>query len=145
MSKKRTTRPLPPPIKAWIKALRSGKYKQGTGFLHTADDKFCCLGVACDLAVKKGIIRKPTKSIAERAFEDYEVYRYGNLSGLLPKKVMNWLGLSYSAGDFTLGPTEYFQTDDSLAAMNDSGVSFKKIADFIEKNYWRLLARSTRQ
>lgn len=28
----------------WVAALRSGKYKQGTGYLNR-DGKFCCLGV----------------------------------------------------------------------------------------------------
>ena len=32
----------------WVKALRSGEYKQGSRFLHY-EDKFCCLGVLCDL------------------------------------------------------------------------------------------------
>jgi hypothetical protein len=29
----------------WIKALRSGKYKQGVGALKTESGKYCCLGV----------------------------------------------------------------------------------------------------
>lgn len=33
----------------WIKALRSGRYKQGVKRLR-GDDKFCCLGVACDIS-----------------------------------------------------------------------------------------------
>ena len=40
----------------WIKALRSGKYSQGTGSLSRTvtengetEVNFCCLGVACDL------------------------------------------------------------------------------------------------
>ena len=38
-----------PEFKAqWIAALRSGKYEQGKGRLREGD-KFCCLGVACDL------------------------------------------------------------------------------------------------
>ena len=34
---------------AWIKALRSGEYEQGTGYLRSEDNKFCCLGVLCDI------------------------------------------------------------------------------------------------
>ena len=38
-------------IKAeWVKALRSGEYKQGGGALHRGDH-FCCLGVLCDIAI----------------------------------------------------------------------------------------------
>ena len=35
-------------IKRFVKALRSGKYKQTTGKLQNANS-YCCLGVACDL------------------------------------------------------------------------------------------------
>ena len=32
----------------WVAALRSGKYKQGSGQLHnTMNDTYCCLGVLC--------------------------------------------------------------------------------------------------
>lgn len=33
----------------WIKALRSGEYKQGRNRLKRRD-RFCCAGVLCDLA-----------------------------------------------------------------------------------------------
>lgn len=46
---------LPKKVKAiWVKALKSGKYKQGRAALHdTMNDTYCCLGVAqeCGLAV----------------------------------------------------------------------------------------------
>lgn len=40
-------------LKQWLKALRSGKYKQGDSWLHYKNrgkDYYCCLGVACVLA-----------------------------------------------------------------------------------------------
>ena len=44
-------------IKRWVKALRSGKYKQGLGALKATDSegkpRYCCLGVLCDLHAKK--------------------------------------------------------------------------------------------
>ena len=36
-------------VKRWVTALRSGSYVQGRGCLRSADDEFCCLGVANDL------------------------------------------------------------------------------------------------
>lgn len=36
-------------MKRWIKALRSGEYKQGRGCLRTDNNEFCCLGVLCDV------------------------------------------------------------------------------------------------
>lgn len=34
----------------WVKALRSGKYKQGKGKLLGPNNRFCCLGVLCDVS-----------------------------------------------------------------------------------------------
>lgn len=34
--------------RTWVTALRSGKYKQGTGYLRSHKG-YCCWGVACDL------------------------------------------------------------------------------------------------
>lgn len=31
----------------WVKALRSGRYKQGDGVLYADDKTYCCLGVLC--------------------------------------------------------------------------------------------------
>ena len=34
----------------WVEALRSGKYKQGEGFLHSeSNNTYCCLGVLCEI------------------------------------------------------------------------------------------------
>lgn len=33
----------------WVKALRSGEYKQGTGKLNDGQGNFCCLGVLCEI------------------------------------------------------------------------------------------------
>lgn len=42
-------------IEHWIKALRSGEYKQAQNKLkNTQKNSFCCLGVLCDLAAKDG-------------------------------------------------------------------------------------------
>ena len=37
----------------WLEALRSGKYKQGTGLLRSKENYFCCLGVLCDIIDNK--------------------------------------------------------------------------------------------
>ena len=39
-------------MKKWVKALRSGKYKQAKGSLQTGDG-FWCLGVACKEFIPK--------------------------------------------------------------------------------------------
>lgn len=33
----------------WVEALESGKYEQGMGQLRNSNNRYCCLGVACDV------------------------------------------------------------------------------------------------
>lgn len=80
----------------WVKALRSGKYKQGKYKLHNkSDDTFCCLGVAVNLKLC-GKTTKPEEFISRNFLND--------------------------------------KSQQILSAMNDSGKSFKTIADYIEEN-----------
>lgn len=59
----------------WVAALRSGKYKQGTGELFYRDE-YCCLGVLCEVATGKPPSKEPI---------DYEAYfkRYGLESDMI--------------------------------------------------------------
>jgi hypothetical protein len=113
MTKKLTPRQL------WVKALRSGKYSQGRDSLQT-EGGYCCLGVACVVAEKEGI----------------SVRRYGPLVGCgegikgnslaSQEAVKVWLGMRTGVGAMhTLGYR-------SLSDLNDTGTTFKDIADLIE-------------
>lgn len=33
----------------WVAKLRSGEYEQGYNALRSKDNKYCCLGVLCDI------------------------------------------------------------------------------------------------
>ena len=100
-----------PTIKAkWLKALRSGDYKQTTGALY-ADGGYCCLGVLCDVL---GAIPAAAKK------DDF----WGNFA-ILPANVAKRAGISENPV-----PSGY---TDSLADLNDSGSSFEDIADIIEQ------------
>lgn len=86
--------------KKWVKALRSGEYRQGQGQLinitSAGNVNYCCLGVACSIG-----ITKPLKS-------GEEVVKKSFLS-LVDQR--------------------------QLVVMNDEQrMSFKQIADYIEKN-----------
>jgi hypothetical protein len=114
----------------WLKELRSGQYRQGTGYLvqkskDNKGDKFCCLGVLCDMAVRAKVINPPETLIENGV----EVYFYGieNTYDLLPRKVMDWIGLKTEDGT-------YFEDIDSLASKNDQGSKFSTIAKLIEKH-----------
>jgi len=97
-------------MEKWVKALRSGKYKQGDGRLY--DEKtntYCCLGVLCEI---EGIKYSKTN-------EYYQGKSLVDESGRLPKKY------KVKSGFFM----------DNLAQLNDHGLTFKQIAKIIEKNY----------
>lgn len=106
----------PEAVKKWVAALRSGEFKQGSKRLKD-DDKYCCLGVACVLAKREGVIpddaswedecQKPCLSLREQ-FE----------------AVKDWLGLQ--------GPEGWMDDLPSLTVINDDGATFSKIADLIE-------------
>jgi hypothetical protein len=100
--------------KLWIEALRSGEYKQTTATLENKEG-YCCLGVACVVAEKHGVVvsHKPNEKLLG-----------GNLND--QTSVMEWLGLYSGEGDNSTGV--------SLVQMNDDGTTFNDIADFIENN-----------
>ncbi len=99
--------------RAWIEALRSGKYKQGLGQLSTGLE-FCCLGVACDLYAKVNDMTV-TSSVERVSYDDSD--------SVLPESVQEWLGLKDDGGAFDEG---------ALYRMNDDGVTFTEIATLIE-------------
>ena len=110
--------------KKWVKALRSGKYKQAHDVLFNGEG-YCCLGVACIVAGKKFVHKVEAN--------DYVVERTKEYAHL-PSSVKKLMKIKYVTGEFTdkdggLG---------SLTDMNDSGKTFEEIADFIENNYERL-------
>lgn len=102
--------------KLWIKALRSGKYKQGKGELRPTPDTFCCLGVLCDLHSR-------TKEGKE--WEVNGAYEYAHVRGTLPIEVSEWAGLDN--GDPQIGRTL------KASRLNDTGKTFEYIASRIEK------------
>ena len=103
----------------WVAALRSGGYKQGMGALNDGQGNFCCLGVLCDLAIKEGIQMEVTLDASGVT----DVLHYDGYSGTLPPAVQHWANL----------PNRPSVREGSLAALNDSGMSFAEIADLIEE------------
>ncbi len=119
-------------VKEWIKALRSKEYKQGEQFLcpisYDGRRSYCCLGVACKI---NGLSERVLKQVP---LYDQKVVTFSGQEANLPKKMVKSLGLRDHCGSFC-GP--YIVDDheyDELTGMNDDGVSFCDIADFIELN-----------
>ncbi len=98
----------------WVKALRSGNYKQGTGILFSEHGEFCCLGVAGDMC---GI---PRTTLVEEPFLD------GTLDKIAKEhKVPKVLRMDNSDPQSLTA---------ILSRFNDKGKSFKWIAGYIQKN-----------
>lgn len=124
-------------MKQWVKALRSGKYKQGTGTLKQYDSKgnaqHCCLGVLCEL-YNQEMRKNKKKTIPEKIYDNDSNFSFGytrfdgSCDGL-PKSVRDWSGVKNNIGQFET---------ENLADLNDLGKKFKTIADIIEKN-WEVL------
>lgn len=110
----------------WTKELRSGQRNQGVlalGYVEDGKDKFCCLGVLCEIAAKEGIIVKKTKK---------EGYAYDDCLTALPEAVQKWAEL----GQFThikLKEGEAIKYVDITHINDVLGYSFEKIADLIEE------------
>lgn len=106
--------------KKWVAALRSGKYKQGRYFLNS-EGKFCCLGVACEVAIENGV--ELTKETVLDS-DNVACIAYNGEYQYLPTPVIQWLGLSYNSRHINAGSY--------LVLLNDSSTTFDKIAELIE-------------
>lgn len=127
--------------KKWVKALRSGKYKQGEGCLKQTDipknkTYHCCLGVLCELYNEQ--MTKSKKKKLNDVVDKHGLHSFDKDIEVLPDSVVQWSGLDGKTGHFR----NIINYDDydyaSLAAMNDLGCSFKKIANTIEKEWENL-------
>ena len=126
--------------KLWLKALRSGKYKQGRGYLNK-DSTCCCLGVLCEVFIEAG--GKLTKKDVDG------VIFYGGRTAKsrnecsLPEAVRKWVGLHDTSGSLRdeaddggvikINQTYY----GDLTQINDGPtklLGLKRIADLIEKH-----------
>lgn len=101
----------------WIAALRSGKYIQGKECLNK-DDKFCCLGVLCDICGEyewlPAFLHSPYLSVNSKIDN-------GCHSFLLPEELKEKLNISD-------------KIQESLTMMNDEyGKTFEEIANYVEK------------
>lgn len=98
-------------IKAkWVAALRSGKYKQGFGFLNYRD-KYCCLGVLCD------VIDSSKWLLGVNGLQSYN-----SQTQKLTDEMLKTVGLDV-------------KTQRTLITLNDREQrSFDSIANYIERN-----------
>lgn len=114
----------------WITALRSGEFTQGQAALRSRDAEYCCLGVACELASRDGVISPWTTETG-----------YDGEAMTPSSKVMHWLGLADDCGETRKPHLAGAYSDGepkevgALTELNDSGDwTFEQIADLIEQD-----------
>ena len=122
-------------VKTWVKTLRYGDYRQGVEYLcsenkTSGDLEYCCLGVACDILTENDWVKDPDStmwSIGEHkefvlpSTYDLSGWEYAETTSFPSKEILKKMGLDL----------DYAQ---ELAELNDSGWSFEKIANKIEKD-----------
>ncbi len=113
-----------------VNTLRSGKYKQGTGGLNTSNERFCCLGVACEIC-------KDELGLEIGVGINEESITYNGKIGMLPEKVKDYFQFNSIIG--RRADREEIKINGgcfiSLASANDECCTFNQIADYIEKEY----------
>lgn len=126
-------------VRLLVDALRSGEFRQGEGRLKKADDTYCCLGVACVVAMRNGLgisewVRTPdADGSISHDFGDPK----GDYScSTLPHDVMRWYGFDVTAPYLEVDTFEARSRVVSSIWANDVGKwSFSKIADAFERTY----------
>lgn len=112
----------------WLKALRSGEFKQVNGYLEK-DGCYCALGVLSVLSLVEGYC---TYNV-ENGIGSFDQRKFS-----LSYNVMKWAGIAQEDNRF-LDEDEHEviikMKDDitSISELNDSGKSFKQIALIIER------------
>lgn len=121
-------------VRLLVDALRSGEYKQGSGALRPEDDKYCCIGVGCDVARKNGIgidwLPYPGGS-----------WSFDGTKSIFGPALMMWYGFDYRPerrgdGDPEIGVAKLGGLRITMIGANDTEHwSFEEIADALEASY----------
>jgi hypothetical protein len=117
-------------MRLWVAALRSGTFIQGQGMLKfgTLDGifKYCCLGVACEVAMADGLELRVTRDGLRYSFDDQ--------GSVLPIEVALWLGVheNPALSENSASPDG---VNRAVLANDTLGWSFDQIADALVSYY----------
>lgn len=115
-------------ILKWVEALESGEYKQGIGSLRVGDN-YCCLGVACEVAILNGV--KMDHLVTSSALHTYD----GEYT-TLPRSMRMWLGIDIAQVPVDFNNDELQLSSSWCTELNDCyGKNFVEIAQCIRQTY----------
>ncbi len=120
---------------AWLAAIESDEFNQGTCKLTSVNgtEQFhCCLGVACVVYNRMNdALKLVVNDIKTAIVYDHQAF-------YAPWRVVEALRLRDEKGKFAEEVTLVYNSEPhlyiSLADMNDGGLSFKEIANYIRQN-----------
>jgi len=116
-------------IKKWHDGLVSGYYQQGSGTL-VKDSLYCCLGVACHLAIKDGA---PLLEVDDEDGHGFERVAANYMeTDTLPPEVKEWLGIQQGDPELATESDGYV----TASSLNDEAVyNFAQIAECIVRTW----------
>ena len=130
--------------KLWAATLRSGKYAKGEGAMKTSltekpdlprYDKFCCLGIACELHRLESKNQDNWSEVAAYS-EGSAINRYQGQHAVLPVSVQDWLGIDCQGSLPNPIRKNCDHTYSALIFMNDlPHTTFDEIANVIEDQF----------
>lgn len=124
-----------------VAALRSGSYVQGQNRLartihRDGTTHYCCLGVACEIALANGAPVRKTTEYDEATDQDW--IRYTDIDSgksethVMPPSVIDWFG--FNASDPYLSSDGDYERR-TAAEVNDQGGNFAEIADMFKERF----------
>jgi hypothetical protein len=102
----------------WVEALQSGNFTQGRGLLRSTDDRYCCLGVLCEVYRRYNHNNVDWTLRKSSTYYDFMVGEEIS-SVALPKTIMAWAELNE-------------RQEGVLMNLNDRDVPFDAIANVID-------------
>jgi hypothetical protein len=122
-------------MRLFVAGLRSGRFIQGRGSLKVrysnGGERYCCLGVACEIAMEHGLVVAVSQSLNERTGTLH--INFGGQGDSLPESVMHWYGLSDS--DPLIDPAQGGISAITLNDNPDFAWTFEQIAAGFEQTY----------
>ena len=120
---------------AWIKALKSGNYKQGAGALRRENEQlipqteYCCLGVACSVA---GV---PEEYISGEWIDSQDLFTSGGYKyDKVPKALHGEADNNDLVNVLSTMNDSYDKVDIEKDTTEGHEFSFEDIADWIDEN-----------
>lgn len=122
----------------WVKALRSGEFKQGFGKLQSPSGSYCVLGVKCELDARKGLL--------ETSYHYYRDPKGQWQDTMLTPRQRDLYKTDYSGPDVRLSNSVFSELAPKvprfrtlprvgrLSVFNDLKVPFPVLADLLEEH-----------